>query len=472
MRWLLVVSLLPWTGCDRNSRSATQGMPVRGDSRLTDNPASSLVTYNFAWSVAADDSGRVHAVWYDNRDGAYEIWYRRSIDGGMTWDAETPLTEADGFASEHPAIAVAGDHVYVAWHDKAAGGGGVNVFVRRSIDGGANWPEPAVTLTTSGLAAHPSIAAEGLVVQVAYGDASEIHTRRSDDGGESWGGNHQISETGSFSWVPNVAVSGELVCVAWVDYRDANEEEYLRRSLDGGRSWLPAQRLTHDPADSWASSMAIQDGTVHFFWFDRRHAPYDELDVEGAVDELAALVGATVEPIPARDPAVYHLEQFPARLQRKWAAIHAALPTWLGNGGDPAQVETLSQKYETRYEGFAAGWEVYYLRSEDGGAHFGPEVRFTSAAGRSERPSVAVEGDEVHVVWYDNRDHIDAFEETEVYYARSTDGGKHWDGGRRLTQAAGTSMHPTAAVAAGAVHVVWYDKRDGNEEIYYRRLAQ
>src|SRR5687768_2168392 len=67
----------------------------REDVRLTDDAASSQVTYNFAWSIAADASGGVHAVWFDKRDGASEIYYRRSTDGGATWETETAITDDD-----------------------------------------------------------------------------------------------------------------------------------------------------------------------------------------------------------------------------------------------------------------------------------------------------------------------------------------------------------------------------------------
>ena len=55
------------------------------DQRLTNNPANSYTSYNNAKNIAISGD-TVHVVWQDNRDGNDEIYYKRSIDGGLTWE--------------------------------------------------------------------------------------------------------------------------------------------------------------------------------------------------------------------------------------------------------------------------------------------------------------------------------------------------------------------------------------------------
>ncbi len=42
--------------------------------------------------VIAINGSVVHVVWSDERDGNYEIYYKRSTDGGVSWGADTRLT--------------------------------------------------------------------------------------------------------------------------------------------------------------------------------------------------------------------------------------------------------------------------------------------------------------------------------------------------------------------------------------------
>jgi hypothetical protein len=388
------------------------------DVNLTSDPASQVVTYNFAWSIAADQDGRVHVVYYDLRGGAAEIGYRRSLDSGSSWQPAVALTPVDGSPSHHPSVATAEGRVYVCWHEQTPEG--FRVLFRRSLDGGATW-DPQVPLTDFEGNAHCSIAADGDRVQVFHGHGAEVVTSGSDDAGLTWRPHQLISEPGSYSWVPNVAVDGDAVYLAWVDYRDGNEEEYLRRSIDGGRTFEPAVRVSHDPADSWAPSIAVKNGQLHYFWFDRRDSEFQDADIEAKVQELAALVGAQVEPIPARDPQVYYLDDFEPRVGRKMNTIQAALPAWVQRGGDPALAEALFVEIQRRFMVWMTSWEIYYARSDDGGLTFGAERRLTNAPGLSQRPSVALIGNEVNIVWFDGRGHPDDIWDTELYAKRSRD---------------------------------------------------
>src|SRR4030095_12008333 len=98
-------------------------------------------------------------------------------------------------------------------------------------------------------------------------------------------------------------------------------------------------------------------------------------------------------------------------------------------------------------------------------------VRLTFDAAVSITPfnykSIAADGpqqSEVHAVWYDDRDG-----NFEIYYKRSPDQGLSWGSDTRLTTNLGTSWFSTITVSGMQVHVVWMDNRDGNYEIYYKR---
>src|SRR5512140_1753293 len=85
------------------------------DVRLTNDPAVSQTSLNNAWCIAASGD-TVHVVWYDERDGNKEIYYKRSIDAGLTWGTDTRLTNYSG-DSWDPSIAVTGNLVYLVFED-------------------------------------------------------------------------------------------------------------------------------------------------------------------------------------------------------------------------------------------------------------------------------------------------------------------------------------------------------------------
>ena len=52
------------------------------DVRLTDHSGVSATSYNNGRNIASN-SGHVHAVWHDDRDGNWEIYYKHSSDNGI-----------------------------------------------------------------------------------------------------------------------------------------------------------------------------------------------------------------------------------------------------------------------------------------------------------------------------------------------------------------------------------------------------
>jgi hypothetical protein len=108
--------------------------------------------------------------------------------------------------------------------------------------------------------------------------------------------------------------------------------------------------------------------------------------------------------------------------------------------------------------------EIYYKRSTNGGVTWGNDMRLTNNPAPSTRPCISGSGSYVHVVWWEARDG-----NWEIYYKRSTDGGTNWGADVRLTINPAFSEYPSVSASGMFVHVAWCDDRDGNMEIYYKR---
>jgi hypothetical protein len=602
------------------------------DERLTFGPGPSQLSYNFARSVAADDSGRVHLVWAEAQGGDPYVYYKRSVDDGRTWEKSLSLSERPALWMERdnllPAIAVSGLNVYVVWHEIRDGR--PTILFKRSADGGDTWWPETKLSTGPGGSAHASIAASGLNVHVVWGDhrdgdEAEIYYRRSADAGATWEDERRLTDIPYDSWVPSIAASGQYVYLAWVDTRDSNEEEYIKISTDGGVTWGADKRLTENGANSWAPSIAASGKTVHLVWFDQKDNPTQPLEAEKKLDKAMELIGLPVEPAPtgvmvphpdgvARRrleeklhkiqeeaprwverggdapklqaimgefelmakpaspfeaekkldeamvlmglsvepappdaiksdlealrkrleakvkkiqetapgwlqqggnpmalqaimeefeltigagsasysekerkldeaiklmgllytpgpqwdlPKIYYLQALEMRVRDKMRRIQETAPGWVRGGGDPKKMEVVLKEFERTMRLATVEWEIYYKRSTDGGATWEADVRLTNAPGPSQRPSIAVSGNSLYVVWFDGRDGND-----EVYHKASHNGGRSWGPDERLTDDPADSIRPAVSVSHSSVHVVWSDGRDGNAEIYYKRKAK
>ncbi|MCK4443472.1 MAG: hypothetical protein KAW09_02945, partial [Thermoplasmata archaeon] len=110
--------------------------------------------------------------------------------------------------------------------------------------------------------------------------------------------------------------------------------------------------------------------------------------------------------------------------------------------------------------------DIYYRYFD--GTIWQPEVEISNDAGNENQwtPSIAVDGNEVHIVWEDQGGGGDP----DIHY-------RHFDGIAWQPEieistdvASELQVDPSIAVDSGRVHVVWQDDGDGDYDIYYRHF--
>jgi hypothetical protein len=255
-------------------RSTDGGATWGADIRLTDNLSASE---NPSIAVSGNN---VHIAWYDNRDGNPEIYYKRSTDSGASWGTDTRLTNAAG-NSYTPSIAVSGSNVHVAWHDSRDGN--EEIYYKRSTDAGITWGADTRLTNAAGNSALTSIAVSGNNIHIAWQDERdgnwEIYYKSSADGGITWGADTRLTNAVSDSKYPSIAVSGNRVHVVWQDRRGGNFQIYYKRSTDGGITWAADTRLVNSPELSQFPSIAASGNNVHVAWQDNRGQYYPKWEI-------------------------------------------------------------------------------------------------------------------------------------------------------------------------------------------------
>jgi len=361
------------------------------DVRLTNSADSSMESFGRTIAASGDT---VHVTWYDKRDGNWEIYYKRSVDGGLTWDPDTRLTN-DPALSKSPAIAISGSFVHVVWCDNRDGNN--EIYYMRSTDRGSTW-EGAVRITNDVFWSYsPKIAVSGSYVHVVWSDKNlaynlmyEVHYRSSADAGINWGTETSLSSFSTCAYAPAIAADGSNIHIFWNDFRDMNLEIYYRHSGDGGLTWDPDTRLTSDPRVSTLPCVSVSGSKINIVWMDTRNHPdvvydiYLKRSIDGGLTwgpdtRLTSSNGTSVCPNISASGSLLHL-------------------IWQ-NDRDGNRC-------------------IYYKSSADNGLTWTADLQLNNVSVDSQYPFIAVSGPVLHTMWQDFRD-----SNFEIYYKRNPTGG-------------------------------------------------
>ncbi len=358
-------------------QSSTDGGTSWGSStRLTSNPAISV----FA-SVAVSGS-TVHVVWQDDRNGNYEIYYKRSTDGGISWGTDTRLTDNTALSAS-ACVSVSGLDVHVTWTDERAGSTNPEIYYKRSADGGATGGADTRLTNNSAFSTSASSAVSGSVVHVVWSDlrdgTNEIYYKRSSNGGSGWGGDTRLTFNGGSSYSASLSVSGAAVHMTWIDDRDGNFEVYYNASTDGGISWGQDLRLTTNSALSNFSSVSASGSAVHVVWRDERDG-----NPEIYYNRNPTGNSTGIEKTDSEMPQEFSLEQNYPNPFNPSTRIRFSVPSGSGRGGESEivslkvfdvlgrEVTTLVNEnlsagsYETTFDATSLASGVYIYRLTSG----------------------------------------------------------------------------------------------------------
>ena len=149
------------------------------------------------------------------------------------------------------------------------------VYYKRSLDNGTTW-EPDVRLTNNiTYSARPIVASSGNNIFIAYdhaqaNDGNDATIKVSNDGGNSWGSAQRLTFNKGADHT-TVTAHNSFVIVSWYDMTDpTNFEVYLKISTDLGVSFGPEERVSNAPGDSAAPYVGATTNYVHVLWGDRR----------------------------------------------------------------------------------------------------------------------------------------------------------------------------------------------------------
>jgi hypothetical protein len=352
--------------------------------------------------------------------------------GEIAWTTKR-LTSTAG-SSENPAVAVEGSNIYIVYEEASAEQGKTDIYLKKSVDEGLTWIRKR--LAKAGYYHNPAITVEGSNVYVVWDDQlsnGEIYLKQSHDGGTTWTPRQGLTWRDSDSLTPDVAVNGSNIYVVWRESTLSHNgwAIYLKKSDDGGSTWL------YKNLSGWrhleAPKISVDGANVYVVW----QASYG---YSGGVSFIKSIDGgATWETVQTLDDTA--------------SGFFYSEPAMAVNGQN-IYVVWSRQVTQTNND-------IFLRKSTDGGISWETEKRLSQTPKLSLKPAVAVNGQNIYVVWQENN--------SEIHFIQSTDGGVTWEAQKRLTWTAGSSLSPKIVVQGTIIYVVWQDYTRGNYEIFFKK---
>jgi len=255
---------------------ASEGFPVFTTVVVAnDVPGAAQIPAFWTTPIAVDGSGSVYVAWIDTRSigtTGTDLRIARSDNRGATFGTSARVSDFAGANAEtYPGLAVGpSGTVYMVWSDNR--NGAQDVFFAKSTNGGLTWSANVVVNDRTGVDVHtyPRIAVDSqerlFVTWTNFSGFARPMFDSSTDGGATWGTDLTLGEASAPSGVSHIAVGrNDIIHVAWLDYRSGDAGVYYARSLDHGASFLAEARAIAPGAtrESYPRVATTWDGTVH-----------------------------------------------------------------------------------------------------------------------------------------------------------------------------------------------------------------
>lgn len=360
------------------------------------------------------------------------------FSGYAQWQSDTRLTNNSGssITNTGKCIVSVNNYLHILWTDNRDGN--YEVYYKHSTNAGLNWI-PDMRLTgNSGYTYAPSISAEGTNVYISFSDDRtgnfEIYFMKSTNNGLNWSNEVMVSTNDAYHSYQSDVKAGVYVYVAWLEER-GDLDIYFTRSSNYGSSWSIPVRINPNIYPQKYPVLSVSGSNVHCVFQDERFG--------------------------ISNTEVFYMRSTNNGINWSGEMNISDHSGFSYNGYVFSYGSTVHIVWD---DDWAGNREIFYRRSTNNGVDWSGNTILTINAGTSGLPSIKASGNYTHLVWEDDRDG-----NREIYYSFSSNNGSSWGSDLRLTNSAGYSGTASLCLAGNIVNVLWYDARNGNNEIYYKR---
>lgn len=427
VRFALLVAFslttLPLTSTAQILPGGSGGTIFTPPQNLSNDPGNS-----WAHQMVVDHQGNLDLTWWDDSPGYGAFFFKRSIDGGLTFSSPQSLSnDPGGTGPANMAVDSAGT-IYLAW------GTGTGAFFSRSSDG-SNFSAPVQIIN---YAAAPSIAlGPNGNIYVGWVDETLYHNvffSRSEDGGGSFSSPILLSATLPFDYHPLIAAdySGNIN-VVWQSTLGGDTHIAFTRSSDGGNSFTAPVVLLG--GDSRSLGIALDSsGNIDVVF---STVPFGNVFLDRSTDGGVSFALTNV-------------------------SNNNNIPHYI-TPGNARMVLDCNDNIDVVWDDSIGN--IFFTRSTDQGTTFTSKA-IANGTVHNFAPRIALDSSgNINLVW------IGLTSSYDIFFSRSTDNGTTFSPAQKLSNNTGNSSPDPQIVldSLGNAYITWIDYSSGNADVFFTR---
>jgi hypothetical protein len=377
----------------RNAPSGTTEN-ISGNIMVSDDPTGN--TLQTLPDIIIDNSGTIHVLWYDFRDGSRDLYYSNSTNKGVSFNTGKKIGDADAgslMIQKGPSIAIDNNgKIHVAWFHYT--GSIFNIYTANSTDGGKTFKtNPKIADQLSADQFGPDISIYGINnVYAVWMDTrttgtANVYFAKSSDSGSSFGSDIKINtDSGNALHVnPSIAVDSKgIIHVVWEDNRSGDIDIYYANSTNTGASFNSDKSIAGGTgSDQTKPSITIdRNDKIYVTYSDDRNDDSDIYFVKSSNSGDSWTTG-----IKVNDNIATTTQTHSTVGVNSTGKIYVAFQDNRTHTSDSFD-------------------DIYLANSTDGGISFGSDDIVNNDTGSNNHiaPKIAIAPDDsVYIVWTDNR---------------------------------------------------------------------
>jgi hypothetical protein len=195
-----------------------------------------------------------YLVWSEGDEDNRFILFKRSTDGGKTFDNAITLSGDVPSAVFSPKLSAEGSNVFVVWQGDS-NSGNQDIYLRKSTDNGKTFASVINLSNDHAGSGNPEINVNASSVHVVWDGTTpgnnEIFYRRSLNNGSNFDSVRNLSNDGGVSYEPKVVVNKNALEVYWHDYKSGRDDILAKRSINEGKTFDVLQKISKDVLGLW-----------------------------------------------------------------------------------------------------------------------------------------------------------------------------------------------------------------------------